>query len=176
MRTMSFESVVIIWPSCPARPAAARFRRAFAWPILTRPKPRVFFRKHSVNPWIFLVAGLVFLFFCWTHNFTSHIIAICPLLQLRFLLILERIFSADGYQHLSTAFWKIRESLVTSEHLQLKSSSFCCIFRSLFCLRPYRACRSMFATLMYCLYFFIILSLRKEMPLPIIENKQRPYG
>lgn len=40
MRAMSFESVGIIRPGCPARPAAARFRRAFAWPILTRPPIR----------------------------------------------------------------------------------------------------------------------------------------
>ena len=35
MRTMSFESVGIIEPGCPARPAAARFRRASVGPILT---------------------------------------------------------------------------------------------------------------------------------------------
>ena len=40
MRQMSFESVGIIRPGCPARPAAARFRRAFEWPILTRPPIR----------------------------------------------------------------------------------------------------------------------------------------
>jgi len=40
MRQISFESVGIFRPVCPARPAAARFRRAFAWPILTRPPIR----------------------------------------------------------------------------------------------------------------------------------------
>ncbi len=35
-----YESVAYIRPGCPARPAAARFRRAFAWPILTRPPIR----------------------------------------------------------------------------------------------------------------------------------------
>ena len=40
MRQMSFESVGTIRPGCPARPAAARFRRAFEWPILTRPPIR----------------------------------------------------------------------------------------------------------------------------------------
>jgi len=40
MTAMSFESVGIIRPGCPTRPAAARFRRAFEWPILTRPPIR----------------------------------------------------------------------------------------------------------------------------------------
>ena len=40
MRAMSFESVGIFRPGCPARPAAARFRRAFEWPILTGPPIR----------------------------------------------------------------------------------------------------------------------------------------
>ena len=40
MRPMNFESMVLIQPGCPARPAAARFRRAFDWPILTRPPIR----------------------------------------------------------------------------------------------------------------------------------------
>ena len=40
MRQMSFESVGIIRPGCPARPAAVRFRRAFSVPILTRPPIR----------------------------------------------------------------------------------------------------------------------------------------
>ena len=40
MRPMSFENVVLIQPGWPARPAAARFRRAFDWPILTRPPIR----------------------------------------------------------------------------------------------------------------------------------------
>ena len=40
MREMSFESAGIIEPGCSARPAAARFRRAFVWPILTRPPIR----------------------------------------------------------------------------------------------------------------------------------------
>jgi len=40
MRTMSFEGVGIIEPGCPARPAAARFRRASVGPILTRPPIR----------------------------------------------------------------------------------------------------------------------------------------
>ena len=45
MRAMSFESVGIFRPGCPARPAAARFRRAFEWPILTRPPIR------ATQPW-----------------------------------------------------------------------------------------------------------------------------
>ncbi len=45
MRQMVFESVGIIRPGCPARPAAARFRRAFEWPILTRPPIR------AIQPW-----------------------------------------------------------------------------------------------------------------------------
>ena len=40
MRQMNFESVGTIRPGCPARPAAARFRRAFVRPILTRPPIR----------------------------------------------------------------------------------------------------------------------------------------
>ena len=40
MRAINFESVGTIRPGCPARPAAARFRRAFVWPILTRPPIR----------------------------------------------------------------------------------------------------------------------------------------
>lgn len=40
MRQMGFESMGIIRPGCPARPAAARFRRAFVRPILTRPPIR----------------------------------------------------------------------------------------------------------------------------------------
>ena len=37
MRTMSSENVITIRSGSPARPAASRFRRAFVWPILTRP-------------------------------------------------------------------------------------------------------------------------------------------
>jgi len=48
VRQMSFESVVTIQPGCPARPAAARFRQAFAWPILTRPSFR------ATQPWSLL--------------------------------------------------------------------------------------------------------------------------
>ena len=48
MRAMSLESVGIIRPGCPARPAAARFRRAFVWPILTRPPIR------ATQPWSLL--------------------------------------------------------------------------------------------------------------------------
>ncbi len=48
MRQMSFESVGIIRPGCPARPAAARFRRAFVRPILTRPPIR------ATQPWSLL--------------------------------------------------------------------------------------------------------------------------
>ena len=48
MRQMSFESVGIIDPGCPARPAAARFRRAFVRPILTRPPIR------ATRPWSLL--------------------------------------------------------------------------------------------------------------------------
>jgi hypothetical protein len=40
MRQMSFESMGIIRPGFPARLAAARFRRAFVRPILTRPPIR----------------------------------------------------------------------------------------------------------------------------------------
>ena len=40
MRQMSFESIGIIGPGCAARLAAARFRRAFVRPILTRPPVR----------------------------------------------------------------------------------------------------------------------------------------
>jgi len=40
MRQESFESVGIIRPGYPARPAAARFRRAFVRPILPRPPIR----------------------------------------------------------------------------------------------------------------------------------------
>jgi len=40
MRQMNFENVCTIRPGCPAQPAAARFRRAFEWPILTRPPIR----------------------------------------------------------------------------------------------------------------------------------------
>jgi len=40
MRQMNFENVVTVRPGCPARPAAAKFRRAFAGPILTRPPIR----------------------------------------------------------------------------------------------------------------------------------------
>jgi hypothetical protein len=40
MRQMSFENRDLIRPGCPARPAAARFRRAFVRPILTRPPIR----------------------------------------------------------------------------------------------------------------------------------------
>ena len=48
MRAMSFESVGIIEPGWAARPAAARFRRAFDWPILTRPPTR------ATQPWSLL--------------------------------------------------------------------------------------------------------------------------
>jgi len=48
MRPMSLESVGTIRPGCPAQPAAARFRRAFARPILTRPPIR------AIQPWILL--------------------------------------------------------------------------------------------------------------------------
>ena len=48
MRAISFESVGAIRPGCPARPAAARFRRAFVRPILTRPPIR------ATQPWILL--------------------------------------------------------------------------------------------------------------------------
>ena len=40
MRQISFENEGIIRPGCPARLAAARFRRAFVMPILTRPPIR----------------------------------------------------------------------------------------------------------------------------------------
>jgi len=52
MRTMSFESMGIIDPGCPARPAAARFRRAFVEPILTRPPIR------ATQPWSLLQIGV----------------------------------------------------------------------------------------------------------------------
>jgi hypothetical protein len=45
MKANSCQSVVQIRPGCSARPAAARFRRAFAWPILTRPPIR------AIQPW-----------------------------------------------------------------------------------------------------------------------------
>ena len=48
MRLMSFVNVGIIEPGRPARPAAARFRRAFVRPILTRPPIR------ATQPWILL--------------------------------------------------------------------------------------------------------------------------
>jgi len=48
MTANSCESVVQIRPGCSARPAAARFRRAFAWPILTRPPIR------AIQPWSLL--------------------------------------------------------------------------------------------------------------------------
>jgi len=48
MRQTIFESVGITEPGCSARPAAARFRRAFAWPILTRPPIR------AIQPWSLL--------------------------------------------------------------------------------------------------------------------------
>ena len=48
MRAMSFENVVTIRPGCPARLAAARLRRAFELPILTRPPIR------ATQPWILL--------------------------------------------------------------------------------------------------------------------------
>ena len=40
MKAMSFESVGIIRPACPARLATSRLRRAFAGPILVRPSIR----------------------------------------------------------------------------------------------------------------------------------------
>jgi hypothetical protein len=48
MRQTGFESTGIIGPGCPARPAAARFRRASVRPILTRPPIR------ATQPWSLL--------------------------------------------------------------------------------------------------------------------------
>jgi hypothetical protein len=45
---MIYESVDMIRPGCPARPAAARFRRAFLLPILTGPPIR------AIQPWSLL--------------------------------------------------------------------------------------------------------------------------
>ena len=48
MRPIRLESVGTIRPGCPARSAAARFRRAFVRPILTRPPIR------ATQPWSLL--------------------------------------------------------------------------------------------------------------------------
>ena len=52
MRPMSFVNVGIIEPGRPARPAAARFRRAFVRPILTRPPIR------ATQPWSLLQVSI----------------------------------------------------------------------------------------------------------------------
>jgi len=48
MSPMIYESVDMIRPGCPARPAAARFRRAFLLTILTGPPIR------AIQPWSLL--------------------------------------------------------------------------------------------------------------------------